>query len=121
MLSITVHHPDLKDYFVATFDAKRWSSRHQSDPPRLAWDRYSFMPQRVAVWIYYQALVLVWKGVPVVGHPTQSFYRDVEGRQAGRDVFFYDMATVRWPWRVDEKKSGTKSEPTLPDARLAKS
>ena len=31
--------------------------------------KYGFQPQRVAAWIYMQALVLLWKGVPFFSPP----------------------------------------------------
>ena len=32
--------------------------------PRPLLHRYGFQPHRVAFWIYWQAVVLLWKGVP---------------------------------------------------------
>lgn len=31
--------------------------------------KYGFQPQRVAMWIYWQALKLLWLGVPFYGPP----------------------------------------------------
>jgi hypothetical protein len=31
--------------------------------------RYGFMPHRVAFWIYWQAVRLLWLGLPVHGYP----------------------------------------------------
>jgi DUF1365 family protein len=30
-------------------------------------NRFGFQPQRVALWIYWHAVVLLWKGVPFFG------------------------------------------------------
>jgi hypothetical protein len=35
--------------------------------------RYGFQPQRVAFWIYWHALLLLWKGVPFYSPPGDSF------------------------------------------------
>ena len=36
--------------------------------------RFGYMPHRVALWIYYQAVVLLWKGVPVHDIPERNVY-----------------------------------------------
>ena len=35
--------------------------------PLVPWRRYGFQPHRVALWIYWQAVLLLWKGVPFYG------------------------------------------------------
>ncbi|KAJ4977190.1 hypothetical protein NE237_002296 [Protea cynaroides] len=62
-LAISVEHPELGDYFTATLTAKRVSST--SSVTIFFW----LMPQKVAVWIYWQALKLWWKNVSFIQHP----------------------------------------------------
>ncbi|XP_043690275.1 uncharacterized protein LOC122641025 [Telopea speciosissima] len=71
-LAISVQHPELGDYFTATLTAKRVAST--SEGLIFFW----LMPQKVAVWIYWQALKLWWKNVPFVQHPRyfNSKYRE---------------------------------------------
>ncbi|RZC76440.1 hypothetical protein C5167_000506 [Papaver somniferum] len=64
LISISVKHPTLGDYFIATLNAKRVSSG-ASDPASFFW----LMPHKVALWIYWQALKLWWKNVQFVQHP----------------------------------------------------
>ncbi|KAI3873327.1 hypothetical protein MKW92_017538 [Papaver armeniacum] len=63
-ISISVQHPTLRDYFIATLNAKRVSSG-ASDPALFFW----LMPHTVALWIYWQALKLWWKNAHFVPHP----------------------------------------------------
>lgn len=48
-VSISVQHPQLGDYFVATLRAKRVSSVTVSDHAMFFW----LMPHKVALWIYW--------------------------------------------------------------------
>ncbi|KAJ8761874.1 hypothetical protein K2173_005585 [Erythroxylum novogranatense] len=64
-VSISVQHPELGDYFVATLKAKRISSVLVSDLDMFFW----LMPHKVALWIYLHALKLWWKNVPFIQHP----------------------------------------------------
>jgi hypothetical protein len=68
-LSVACSHPELGDFFRATFDARLSSAPHLPNETAslgTLW-RYGFQPHRVALWIYWHAVVLLWKGV--------SFYR----------------------------------------------
>lgn len=40
--------------------------------------RYGFMPHRVAFWIYWQALRLLWMSVPFFGYPAPDALDIVE-------------------------------------------
>ncbi|XP_068654975.1 uncharacterized protein [Aristolochia californica] len=53
LLDISVQHPDLGNYFTATLKAKKVRS---SQTPILALF-FWFMPQKVAIWIYWQRLL----------------------------------------------------------------
>ncbi|XP_061982844.1 uncharacterized protein LOC133702553 [Populus nigra] len=68
---ISVQHPELGDYFVASLKAKRLSS--VSDHAMFFW----LMPHKVALWIYWHALKLWWKNVHFIQHPryTNPTYR----------------------------------------------
>ncbi|KAI3984487.1 hypothetical protein MKX01_033980 [Papaver californicum] len=63
-ISISVQHPKLGDYFIATLTAKRVSSG-ASNLALFCW----LMPHKVALCIYWQALKLWWKNVHFVQHP----------------------------------------------------
>jgi len=67
--------------------------------------KYGFQPQRVAAWIYMQALVLLWKGVPFFSPPDPSYQARVEGaattapnRATGTHFVWRDAPG--WPWRA---------------------
>ncbi|XAR59349.1 hypothetical protein NMG60_11015155 [Bertholletia excelsa] len=66
-VSISVQHPKLGNYFTATLTAKRISSP-TADHALFFW----LMPHKVAIWIYWHALKLWWKGVPYMQHPRYS-------------------------------------------------
>lgn len=53
LVEISVQHPELGDYFVATLKAKRVSSQLMSDQDMFFW----LMPHKVAFWIYWHVSV----------------------------------------------------------------
>lgn len=57
--------------------------------------RYGYEPQRLAVWIYWQALQLLRKGVPFSGPPTTRRKDLLEERLKGDD----ECGSRRWSWR----------------------
>ncbi|BBN16824.1 uncharacterized protein MPTK1_7g09610 [Marchantia polymorpha subsp. ruderalis] len=61
-LTIRVDHPQFGNFFMATLRAKKISVQN---PEFFSW----LMPHKVALWIYWQALVLLWKGVSFIQHP----------------------------------------------------
>uniref|UniRef100_A0A6N2KEV4 DUF1365 domain-containing protein n=1 Tax=Salix viminalis TaxID=40686 RepID=A0A6N2KEV4_SALVM len=69
---ISVQHPELGDYFVASLKANKIST--VSDHAMFFW----LMPHKVALWIYWQALKLWWKNVHFIQHPryTNPAYRE---------------------------------------------
>ncbi|KAB1222599.1 hypothetical protein CJ030_MR2G000416 [Morella rubra] len=73
-VTISVQHPELGDYFTATLKAKRLHSSLVSDHDMFFW----LMPHKVAVWIYWQAVMLWWKNVSFIQHPrcTKPAYRE---------------------------------------------
>eukprot|EP01018_Ginkgo_biloba_P030873 Gb_15318 [translate_table: standard] len=73
-LTILVHHPELGNYFTANLQAKK-VERSTTNPEIFLW----LMPQKVGVWIYWQAFQLWWKGVPFIQHPkyiNEKAYRE---------------------------------------------
>ncbi|XP_027102328.1 uncharacterized protein [Coffea arabica] len=64
-VDISVQHPELGKYFRAILTAKKVSSKMARDQASFFW----LMPHRVAIWIYWHAVKLWWKGVPFIQHP----------------------------------------------------
>ncbi|CAI9108933.1 OLC1v1008643C1 [Oldenlandia corymbosa var. corymbosa] len=64
-VAISVQHPELGNYFTATLRVKRTSIQIARDPALFFW----LMPHRVAIWIYWHAFRLWWKGVSFIQHP----------------------------------------------------
>lgn len=69
-LSIAVSHPEHGDFFRATLHAREVAAAGRP-PPDPEWQLW-LMPHKVAFWIYYQAFLLWWKGVPLFQHPKYS-------------------------------------------------
>ncbi|EPS70462.1 hypothetical protein M569_04301 [Genlisea aurea] len=104
---ITVHHPSLGNYFSASLTARRVDSSSVDDHSMFFW----LMPHKVAFWIYWHALKLLWKGVPFVPHPrcqTPTYREDALDRNEvlhSRNVQLMDSKTrcfewrdAKWPW-----------------------
>ncbi|KAK6268474.1 hypothetical protein QUC31_012634 [Theobroma cacao] len=74
LVAISVQHPELGDYFLATLKAKRISPALVHDHALFFW----LMPHKVALWIYWHAIKLWWKNVPFIQHPryTNPSYRE---------------------------------------------
>jgi DUF1365 family protein len=62
-VSVGCKHPALGDFFHALLEARRVPP--VADPARWAFA----MPHRVAAWIYWHAALLLWRGLPFIGHP----------------------------------------------------
>ena len=64
--------------------------------------RYGFMPHRVAFWIYWQALHLLWLGVPFYSYPATQIQEGAEHMasnpkdSAGRH--FWWQSPRKFPW-----------------------
>ncbi|CAM6091574.1 unnamed protein product [Calypogeia fissa] len=105
-LTVGVEHPQFGNYFLATLRAKKVDPGQS--PEWFLW----LMPHKVAVWIYWQALVLLWKGVAFVQHPKYvdgNLYKaraqDRDGqvrlkRVAGEQVAGSGVASVSCPPRL---------------------
>ena len=106
-LSVSATHPEHGDYFLAALEARRDASAPPL-PNELAslttLLRYGFQPQRVAVWIYWQAVLLLWKGVPFFGPPGQAACAAAGAAAThpptadGRKFVWRPAAA--WPWRA---------------------
>ncbi|KAJ9135850.1 hypothetical protein P3X46_032978 [Hevea brasiliensis] len=90
-VSISVQHPELGDYFVATLKAKRISLFLGSDHDLFFW----LMPHKVAFWIYWHALKLWWKNVPYIQHPRYSSPKYREEAMARDQKLQCSQAPVR--------------------------
>ncbi|PWA80431.1 hypothetical protein CTI12_AA196840 [Artemisia annua] len=64
LVTISVNHPKLGDYFTASLTANRVSSSSVQHAV-FFW----LMPHKVALWIYWHALKLLWKKVVFIQHP----------------------------------------------------
>ena len=115
-LSVLVDHPEMGRFFDARLTARRvppgpgGRGHLRNEAAGLGCLlRYGFQPQRVAFWIYWQALVLLWKGVSFYGPPPTSgacsFRPGVEAHpgnahpKSGCGRFFVFRDAQRWPWR----------------------
>jgi DUF1365 family protein len=106
-LSVSSTHPEYGDYFIAALDAKL-DTTAPALPNEIASLRtllqYGFQPQRVALWIYWQAVMLLWKGVRFFPPPASEEYKEkVEANsvhaKTGDGRFFVWRRAQGWPWR----------------------
>lgn len=95
------HHAQLatgSPFFVATLDAKVSQGPHV--PNEIAgWRilyKYGFQPHRLAVWIYWHAIILLLKKVPFYGPPSCLGGEKKEGNRSRRFVW---RQASGWPWR----------------------
>lgn len=118
-VAISVHHPELGNYFTATLKAEKLESSLESDGAVFFW----LMPHKVAVWIYWHALKLWWKNVRFVQHPRytiptyreESLIRDQKLQCCGKMGFngedkymqqqhsvssnrWFKWRDAKWPW-----------------------
>eukprot|EP00252_Welwitschia_mirabilis_P005063 TRINITY_DN1547_c0_g1_i3.p1 TRINITY_DN1547_c0_g1~~TRINITY_DN1547_c0_g1_i3.p1 ORF type:complete len:293 (+),score=42.87 TRINITY_DN1547_c0_g1_i3:74-952(+) len=95
-LTIQLQHPEYGDYFSAVLKANKLE-KAPLNTELLYW----LMPHKVAVWIYWQAFKLWWKGVPFIAHPkytTGKGYREEalkHSTNSGRWCIWKDSY---WPW-----------------------
>jgi len=105
-LSVSVRHPEKGNYFFAVIRGSL-----DSNAPNLPNEeaglsilfKYGFQPQKVALWIYWHALVLLFKGVPFHGPPSLSTCQAAQNvaehpRLSGKDAFKWRPCTS-WPWK----------------------
>lgn len=104
-LSVTVTHPEYGAYFDAYLTGRVCSKhptlRNEEASLETLW-RYGFMPQRVALLIYWQAVKLVAKGCPVYGPPDVKYRGEVEQQaknpRGTRGSRFVWRDAQQWPW-----------------------
>lgn len=106
-VSVGATHPQLGRFFIATLDAAVSNAPHlPNETASLATlVKYSFQPHRVAFWIYWQALVLLWKGVPFYGPPDPAAYRCVAEQRArhpptSSGCLFVWQPARQFPWSL---------------------
>ena len=86
-LRVSVDHAELGKYFDAVIEGRvdRDSPYERNETANLAvLLKYGFQPQRVALWIYWHAVCLLWKGVPFYGPPgLAACQRQSRSRESG--------------------------------------
>jgi hypothetical protein len=64
--------------------------------------RYGFMPQRVAFWIYWQAVKLIAKGCPIYPKPSAAYRQRVSSdtsiADSGAGCPYVWRDAQQWPW-----------------------
>jgi DUF1365 family protein len=62
------------------------------------------MPHRVAFWIYWQALRLLWKGVPFYGYPSPGHRAEAEAKAQNPKTadgrHFVWRGPLEFPWNA---------------------
>ncbi|GAX84932.1 hypothetical protein CEUSTIGMA_g12353.t1 [Chlamydomonas eustigma] len=105
-LSVDVEHPEYgMNFFHADLVAVRSAQagvKNEAGGFKLLW-RYGFQPHRVAIWIYWQALILIYKGLPLHGLPSRATKQAAEVNASHpRDSIHGHLFTWRrprrWPW-----------------------
>jgi DUF1365 family protein len=105
-VSVSVSHPEMGDFFTATLSAHR-DMDNEDLPNELASFKcllqFGFQPQRVAFWIYWQAIVLLWKGIAFYSPPDPSAYRRNAEAVANHPKlsdgkYFKWRPAGGWPW-----------------------
>ncbi|KAG2502138.1 hypothetical protein HYH03_000626 [Edaphochlamys debaryana] len=85
-LVVKASHPQYGDYFYADLVGRTAPRPHA--PSERAGLRellsFGFMPHRVALLIYWQALVLIWKGVPLHMPPAKEYQARIVAEQGGQ-------------------------------------
>ncbi|KAK9908354.1 hypothetical protein WJX75_006503 [Coccomyxa subellipsoidea] len=104
-LEVSAEHPEMGPFFDARLTAVRSRARGRSEYAGLTclW-KYGFMPHRVAFWIYWQALGLLWRGVPLFGYPSPET-RAVAEKKATNPVnsqerHFVWRNPLHYPWNA---------------------
>lgn len=99
-------HPQYGDYFLASLDATLDDAAPHL-PNEIAslstLMRYGFQSQRVAAWIYWQAVLLLCKRVPFFAPPGEAYKGAAEAAArhppTGDGRRFVWRRAQRWPWR----------------------
>lgn len=112
LLSVAASHPELGDYFIARLKAERDTKALPLPNEIASWEclwKYGFQPQRVALWIYWQALKLLWKGVPFYSPPNLEERKSelIDSARhlpkfASSGCVFDWRPAESWPWATPE-------------------
>jgi DUF1365 family protein len=105
-VSVSITHPEKGNYFFAVIRGS--VDRNAPNLPNEEAGlgvllKYGFQPQRIALWIYWHALLLLIKGVPFYGPPSLSTCQAAQSlaqnpRISGKDAFKWRPCTL-WPWK----------------------
>ncbi|CAL8469053.1 g8594 [Coccomyxa elongata] len=104
-LEVSAVHPEMGPFFEARLTALRSTVAGRSETAGLTylW-RYGFMPHRVAFWIYWQALKLLWKGVPFFGYPSRetraAAERMASNPTTSQNRHFVWRNPLQYPWNA---------------------
>lgn len=105
-LSVKCSHPELGDtFFSATFDAKKSEEPHvPNEAARVGRAlQYGLQPHRVAVWIYWHALILLYKGVKFYGPPDKKYEDRVQSIARNEQIEpgrRFIWRRCGWPWNL---------------------
>ncbi|BDA45180.1 hypothetical protein COCOBI_06-6630 [Coccomyxa sp. Obi] len=105
-LEVSAVHPEMGPFFEARLTAARSAAAGRSESAGLTylW-RYGFMPHRVAFWIYWQALKLLWKGVPFYGYPSRetrvAAVRMATNPRNSQNRHFVWRNPLHYPWNAE--------------------
>lgn len=104
-LSVEVDHPTKGRYFSAVMKGVIDPDNPHRPNERSGLGnlfKYGFQPQRIALWIYWHALVLLWKGVPFYGPPSLHLCKERSKAAANPKCGFQWRPAQEWPWRTQE-------------------
>lgn len=105
-LVVNADHPEHGRYFDASLTARLSSMPHHPNE-RASWGimrRHAFQPHRIAFWIYAQAVVILWKGVPFYPPPDKSYQEALPKLQQSQHVAAMPSGArflwrnAEWPW-----------------------
>lgn len=107
VLVVSVTHPHLGDFFFASLEARhsKVNARSECAGLQLA-ARYAFMPQRIALWIYWEAVRLLLKGVPFHGPPDTRTKQQLVGHTINPKMSGVPAPhccwrdAQQWPWNM---------------------
>ena len=119
-LVVKVEHPRHgKDFFHAELTARKSESPGlRSEEGGLGMlSRYGFQPHRTAILIYWQALVLISKGLPLHPLPTRST-KEAAAENASHPTcqtdhgpsFFVWTPPPRWPWNYQSSPDSVQQK-----------
>ena len=104
-LQVSVTHPTKGNYFCAVMKGELDRDEPHRPNETAGYKRllkYGFQPQRIAVWIYWHALVLLWKGVSFYPPPSlqtcQTAHDKATHPISGHGCPYIWRPAQEWPW-----------------------